>query len=104
MNDPVRRPRAGVDARRCCANRNAARAYFAPFTLHLVAPVAAKAREVIVEGFELAILPMVLNPHARKEANLFERLTLIGKTKIHMDGGNLIIGGNFAERLPHELD
>src|SRR5574339_774732 len=59
------------------ADCNAALLHFTPLALDLVAAVAAKAAEIIIEGPETVVLPMKLDSHARKEAHLFQRLALV---------------------------
>ena len=86
------------------ANRNAPLRHFAPLALDLVAPVAAKAAEIVVEGSEIAVLPMELNAHAREKTHLFERLALVGETEIYVHRRDLIVGGDLRQRLSHEAN
>ena len=59
--------------------------HLAPLALDFIAPVAAKAAEVVVEGIEIAILPMKLNACAWKETYLFERFAFVGEAEIYMN-------------------
>src|SRR4030095_634169 len=67
------------------ANRNAPLRHLAPLAFDFVAPVAAKAAKVVVEGIEIMVLPLELNSRAWKETYLFERFALVGETKIYVN-------------------
>src|SRR4051812_19209242 len=67
------------------ANRNAPLRHLAPFAFDFIAPVAAKAAEVVVEGLEIAVLPLELNSCAWKETHLFERFALVRETEIYVN-------------------
>src|SRR6266480_7518672 len=67
-------------------NRNAALRHLAPLPFDFIAPVAAKTAEVIIEGTEVAVLPMKLNAGARKKSYLLQRLALVGEAESYMDG------------------
>src|SRR5580765_6300 len=54
-------------------NRNAPLRHLAPLAFDFIAPVAAKATEIVVEGIEITVLPLELNSRAWKETYLFER-------------------------------
>src|SRR5580765_5795482 len=59
------------------ANRNAPPGHLVPLAFDFIAPVAAKAAEVVVEGIEIMVLPLKLNSRAWEETYLFERFALV---------------------------
>ena len=86
------------------ADRDPAFFHFAPLALDLVAPVAAKAAKIIVEGMETAVLPVILNARAWEKTDCFQRLALVGKTKINMHRRDFVVGGDLRQRLSQETN
>src|SRR4030095_2286454 len=66
-------------------NRNAPLRHLAPLAFDFIAPVAAKAAKVVVEGIEITVLPLELNSRTWKKTDLFERFALVGETEIYVN-------------------
>src|SRR5437870_3765008 len=70
----------------------------------LVSPLAPQARQVVLEGAEARVRPVVLVSGAAEPAALSERCRLLRAAEVHVDRGQPLAAAGLLERLGDAID
>ena len=71
---------------------------FAALALHLLAPLVAQCRQVVVEGRVVVVAPLVLEAASFEPALAAQERRLLGRAEVHVDRRDLVLAAQVAQR------